>query len=65
MSRVVSTWCLFLDNGDELSVQGVRTAKSLRAGTAENLQARTSLYAAYNVSCISDFQFWKFLSRMQ
>lgn len=29
MSRVVSTWCLFLDNGDELSVQGVRTAKSV------------------------------------
>lgn len=57
MSRVVSTWCLFLDNGDELSVQGVRTA--------ENLRARTSLYAAYDVSCISDFQFWKFLSRMQ
>lgn len=57
MSRVVSTWCLFLDNGDELSVQGVRTAKSLRA--------RTSLYAAYDVSCISDFQLWKFLSRMQ
>lgn len=47
MSRVVSTWCLFLDNGDELSVQGVRTAKSLRAGTAKNLRARTSLYAAY------------------
>lgn len=64
MSRVVSTWCLFLDNGDELSVQGVRTAKSLRAGTTKNLRARTSLYAAY-VSCISDFQFWKFLSRMQ
>lgn len=63
MSRVVSTWCLFLDNGDELSVQGVRTAKSLRAGTAKNLRARTSLYAA--VSCISDFQLWKFLSRMQ
>lgn len=35
MSRVVSTWCLFLDNGDELSVQGVRTAKSLRAGTTK------------------------------
>lgn len=65
MSRVVSTWCLFLDNGDELSVQGVRTAKSLRAGTAKNLRARTPLYAAYNVSCISDFQLWKFLSRMQ
>lgn len=65
MSRVVSTWCLFLDNGDELSVQGVRTTKSLRAGTTKNLRARTSLYAAYNVSCISDFQFWKFLSRMQ
>lgn len=65
MSRVVSTWCLFLDNGDELSVQGVRTAKNLRAGTAKNLRARTSLYTAYNVSCISDFQFWKFLSRMQ
>lgn len=65
MSRVVSTWCLFLDNGDELSVQGVRTAKSLRAGTAKNLRARTSLYAAYDVTCISDFQFWKFLSRMQ
>lgn len=65
MSRVVSTWCLFLDNGDELSVQGVRTAKNLRAGTTKNLRARTSLYAAYNVSCISDFQFWKFLSRMQ
>lgn len=65
MSRVVSTWCLFLDNGDELSVQGVRTAKSLRAGTTKNLRARTSLYAAYNVSCISDFQLWKFLSRMQ
>lgn len=65
MSRVVSTWCLFLDNGDELSVQDVRTAKSLRAGTAKNLRARTSLYAAYNVSCISDFQLWKFLSRMQ
>lgn len=44
MSRVVSTWCLFLDNGDELSVQGVRTAKSLRAGTTKNLRARTSLY---------------------
>lgn len=65
MSRVVSTWCLFLDNGDELSVQGVRTAKNLRAGTTKNLRARTSLYAAYNVSCISDFQLWKFLSRMQ
>lgn len=65
MSRVVSTWCLFLDNGDELSVQGVRTAKNLRAGTAENLRARTSLYAAYDVSCISDFQLCKFLSRMQ
>lgn len=46
MSRVVSTWCLFLDNGDELSVQGVRTAKSLRGGTAKNLRARTSLYTA-------------------
>lgn len=57
MSRLVSTWCLFLDNGDELSVQGVRTTK--------NFRARTSLYAAYDVSCISDFQFWKFLSRMQ
>lgn len=65
MSRVVSTWCLFLDNGDELSVQGVRTAKNLRAGTAKNLRARTSLYAAYDVSCINDFQLWKFLSRMQ
>lgn len=65
MSGVVSTWCLLLDNGDELSVQGVRTAKSLRAGTTKNLRARTSLYAAYDVSCISDFQFWKFLSRMQ
>lgn len=65
MSRVVSTWCLFLDNGDELSVQGVRTAKNLRAGTTKNLRARTSLYAAYDVSCISDFQLWKFLSRMQ
>lgn len=63
MSRVVSTWCLFLDNGDELSVQGVRTAKNLRAGTTKNLRARTSLYAAYDVSCISDFR--KFLSRMQ
>lgn len=65
MSRVVSTWCLFLDNGDELSVQGVRTAKNLRAGTTKNLRARTSLYAAYDVTCISDFQLWKFLSRMQ
>lgn len=65
MSRVVSTWCLFLDNGDELSVQGVRTAKSLRAGTTKNLRARTSLYTAYDVTCISDFQLWKFLSRMQ
>lgn len=65
MSRVVSTWCLFLDNGDELSVQGVRTAKSLRAGTTKNLRARTSLYTAYDVSCISDFLLWKFLSRMQ
>lgn len=37
MSRVVSTWCLFLDNGDELSVQGVRTAKSL-----EREQQKTS-----------------------
>lgn len=65
MSRVVSTWCLFLDNGDELSVQGVRTAKNLQAGTTKNLRARSSLYAAYDVSCISDFQLWKFLSRMQ
>lgn len=65
MSRVVSTWCLFLDNGDELSVQDVRWTKIFRAGTAKNLRARTSLYAAYDVSCIGDFQLLKFLSRMQ